>query len=293
MKIAYYPGCTLKTTASSFEASAIAVAKELGVELKELKRWYCCGAVYSLASDNLMNKLSAIRNLIRVQEEGFNKVIVLCSMCYNVIKQSNLMAKENRENLNKINDFMDREEDYRGEVDVVHFLQFLREEIGYEKIASKVEKKLNLKVAPYYGCLLLRPEEIKIDDLEEPTVMNEILKSIEIEPINTPYKTECCGAYHTVDNIDLIIERTYTIINSARIRGAEAILVSCPLCDFNLDMRQKEVMEKYKDFKPMPIFYFTQLLALAFGLEEKICRFEQHYVNPRILLKSKFWGEEK
>lgn len=294
MKVAYYPGCTLKTTAKNFEDSAIAVAKALGIDFKELDRWYCCGAVYSIASDNLMNKISAIRNLIRAQEAGYQKFIPLCSMCYNVIKQGNLMVKEDKENLNKINEFMDREEDYKGNVEVVHFLQFIRDEIGFEKIKELVKNKLNLKVAPYYGCLLLRPEEIKIDDMEEPTIMNDLLESIGIESINTPYKGECCGAYHTVDNVDLIVERTYTIINSARIRGADAIVVSCPLCDFNLDQRQQNVIEKYKGFKPMPVFYFTQLLALALGLDENVCRFDLHFVDPKYLINGKTEkGDEK
>lgn len=293
MKVAYYPGCTLKTTAKCFEDSTIAVMKEFGIEFNELDRWYCCGAVYSLASDNLMNKLSAIRNLIRTQEQGYQKFIPLCSMCYNVIKQANLMVKNDLESLDKINDFMDREQDYEGNIEVIHLLQLFRDVIGYDKIKDKIKNKLDLKVAPYYGCLLLRPEEISIDDMEEPTIMNDLLTTIGLESINTPYKSECCGAYHTVDNVDLIVDQTYTILNSARNRGAEAIVVSCPLCDFNLDQRQKDVMEKYKDFKPIPVFYFTQLLALVIGLDERICRFEQHFIDPRDLLKSKLKGEKK
>ena len=280
MKVAYYPGCTLKTTAKGFEDSTIAVLKELSVDFKELDRWYCCGAVYSLASDNLMNKLSAVRNLIRAQEQGFEKFIPLCSMCYNVIKQANLMVKNKHENLEKINDFMDREQNYEGNVEVIHLLQFFRDVIGYEKIKEKVKNNYNLKVAPYYGCLLLRPEEISIDNMEEPTIMNDLLTTIGLESVNTPYKSECCGAYHTVDNVDLIVEQTYTIINSARNRGADAIVVSCPLCDFNLDQRQKDVLEKYKDFKPLPVLYFTQLLAKSFGLDDGVCKFDLHYIDP-------------
>lgn len=284
MKILYYPGCTLKTAAKNFEASAIAAAEALDIQLVELPRWNCCGTVYSLATDDLMHQLAPIRNLIRVQEKGEDKVVTLCSMCYNTLKRANYLLAEDPEKKEKINDFMDREEDYRGEVKVLHLLEVLKE----RDISSAVKRPLEgLKVTPYYGCLLLRPKEIGIDDIEEPAILKDLLQSLGAEVVDTPYKTECCGSYETVNNVDLVAERAYSILRSAVRRGADAVVVSCPLCDFNLDRRQKEVSQRYSDFREIPVLYFTQLLAIALGVDGENCRFDLHYVDPRPLFKGK------
>ena len=137
MKISYYPGCTLKTTAKNFEDSAIAALMRLGVELTELPRWNCCGTVYSLASDDLIHKLAPIRNLIRVKEQKQSRVLTLCAMCYNTLKRANIFIREDSESRDKMNDFMYREEiDYEGDVEVLHLLEFLRDEIKFAEIVG-------------------------------------------------------------------------------------------------------------------------------------------------------------
>ena len=289
MKISYFPGCTLKTMAKNFEDSALASLSSLDIEMKEFKRWNCCGTVYSLTSDDLIHQVAPIRNLIRVKEEKDTRVVTLCSMCYNTLKRANKLVKEDSEKLDKLNNLMDREDvKYNGEVEVLHLLEILKNEVGFSQIAKKIKIPLKgLKVAPYYGCLLLRPPEVGIDDPERPTILKDFLGSVGAKAIDYPYETECCASYHTVVNVDLVVERAYDILNSAINRGAEAIVLSCPLCGFNLDNRQKEIKEKFSDFKGIPIFYFTQLLALSLGLDEKVCRFELNFVDPRPLLKSK------
>ncbi|RKZ21224.1 heterodisulfide reductase, subunit B, partial [bacterium] len=135
MRISYYPGCTLKSTAKNFEISAIAVAKELGIEFVELSRWNCCGTVYSMTSDDVMHQLAPIRNLIRVKEDGFDRVVTLCSMCFNTLKRANILVQRDREKLDKINDFMYLENiDYAGDVEVLHFLEILRDDVGWDEI---------------------------------------------------------------------------------------------------------------------------------------------------------------
>lgn len=289
MKISYFPGCTLKTMAKNFEDSALASASFLGVELVELPRWNCCGTVYSLTSDDLIHQVASIRDLIRVKERKDTRAVTLCSMCYHTLKRANKLVQEDSEKLDKLNNLMDREDvKYDGGVQVLHLLEILKNEVGFSQIAKKIKIPLKgLKVAPYYGCLLLRPPEVGLDDPENPTILKDFLESIGAEAIDYPYETECCGSYHTVVNVDLVVERAYDILNSAINRGAEAIVLSCPLCDFNLDNRQKEIKEKFSDFKGIPIFYFTQLLALSLGLDEKVCRFELNFVDPRPLLRSK------
>ncbi|MCK4352345.1 CoB--CoM heterodisulfide reductase iron-sulfur subunit B family protein [candidate division WOR-3 bacterium] len=294
IKLPYYPGCTLKTSAKNFEISAIESAKILDIELIELPRWNCCGTVFSLTSDDLIHHIAPIRNLIRVQEMNGNgivkdehRLVTLCSMCYNTLKRANLRVKENPDDFKKINDLMYLEEDYNGNVEVIHFLELLKK-TGFEKVKEKVKKPLkNLKIAPYYGCMLLRPKEVGIDDPEDPTIQAELLESLGAEVIDNPYKKVCCGSYQTVQDKYVVSELTYDILTHAQREGAFAITTSCPLCAFNLDNRQKEVKEKHQDFKQIPVFYFTQLMAIAFGLGEKYCSFDLNYINPRPLLIDK------
>jgi heterodisulfide reductase subunit B len=289
MKISYFPGCTLKSNAKNFEDSTLCSLKELGIDVQELKRWNCCGTVYSLATDDLMHHLASIRNLIRVKEAQTDSVMTLCAMCYNTLKRVNERIKADPESLEKIHKFMDEEEvSYQGDVKVRHLLELLRDDIKFENIAKKVRKPLqNLKVASYYGCLLVRPKGIGFDDMENPTILDDLMTVLGAKAVDFPYKTECCGAYQTVDKPETVAERTFSILTSARNQGAEVVAVSCPLCAFNLDHRQKDTQKKYSEFKRMPILYFTQIMAIALGCEEKDLRFDLHYVDPKPLLKQK------
>lgn len=290
MKISYYPGCTLKNNAKNFEDSTLCSLRSLGVEVEELPRWNCCGTVFSLATDDLIHHVAPIRNLIRVKESNTNRVMTLCAMCYNTLKRANERVKADPESLDKINKFMAPREkvEYEGDVQVLHLLELLRDEIKFENIAKKVVKPLkNLKIASYYGCLLVRPKEIGLDDAENPVVLENLMNALGSKAVDFPYKTECCAAYQTVDKPEVVADRTYQIITSAQTQGAEVISVSCPLCAFNLDHRQKETSQKYLDFKSMPILYFTQLMAIALGCPGERLRFDLHYIDPRPLLKGK------
>jgi len=289
MKISYYPGCTLKNNAKNFEDSALCSLKRLEVEAEELERWNCCGTVFSLATDDLIHHVAPIRNLIRVKEANTNKVMTLCAMCFNTLKRANERVRSDPESLDKINKFMYREEvEYEGDVQVLHLLELLRDEIKFENIAKKVVKPLRkLKIASYYGCLLVRPKEIGLDDVENPTVLENLMTALGAEAIDFPYKTECCASYQTVDKPEIVADRTYHILTSAQSQGAELVSVSCPLCAFNLDYRQKETVQKYPEFKNIPILYFTQLMALALGCPEKDLRLDLHYIDPKPILREK------
>jgi len=294
MKIAYYPGCTLKTTAKNFEDSAVAAAKILGVEMIELPRWNCCGTVYSLVTDDLMHHIAPIRNLIRVQEmnhdgmmDDKNKLVTLCSMCFNTLKGSNGRIKEDPEDLRKINDLMDLEKDYLGEVEVIHFLELLRD-IGFDRIREKVKRPLGeLRVSPYYGCMLLRPKQIGIDDPERPTILEELLLALGAQVVENPHKKMCCGSYQTVRDKNVVVRLGHDILSRAAGEGAEAIITSCPLCAFNLDERQRDIEEKHPEFRQIPVLYFTQLLAIALGLDRGSFGLEDNFIDPRPLLAEK------
>lgn len=289
MKISYYPGCTLKNNAKNFEDSTLCSLESLGIEVEELPRWNCCGTVFSLSTDDLIHHVAPIRNLIRVKESNSDRVMTLCAMCYNTLKRANERVKSDPESLDKINDFMYREEvKYEGDVRIFHLLELLRDEVQFENIAKRVKRPLkNLKIASYYGCLLVRPKEIGFDDVENPTVLENLMTVLGATPIDFPYKTECCAAYQTVDKPEIVADRTYHILTSAQEHGADLVTVSCPLCAFNLDQRQKETVQKYPEFKSIPIFYFTQILAVALGCPEESLRLDLHYVDPKPILKEK------
>lgn len=289
MKLSYYPGCTLKSHAKNFEDSALCSLNHLGIDVEEIPRWNCCGTVFSLATDDLIHHLAPIRNLIRVKESNSDSVMTLCSMCYHTLKAANARMKSHPEDLDTINEFMDRESvKYEGDVRILHLLEILRDEIKFENLAKKVKHPLkNLKTANYYGCLLVRPRELGLDDMENPMVMDNLMTALGADTIDFPYKTECCASYQTVDKPEIVADRTNSIITSARNMGAEVMVVSCPLCAFNLDQRQKKTMQKYPEFKTMPVLYFTQLMAIALGCKEADLGLDLHYIDPKPLLKQK------
>ena len=260
--MAYYPGCTLKTYAKDFEKTAMEAFRRIGIELNELNKWYCCGTVYSLAKDNIMYKVASIRNLIKAQQEGFKELVVLCSMCYNTLKQAQEFVS-NEENLKRVNLFMDYEEDYDGSVSVMHALELIKEKMN--DIREKVKKPLNKKYAAYYGCTLLRPKGIAIDSYEKPSIMEKLIEALGGIAVEWPLKNECCGSYNIVTDKKTIAERVYYIVKNARSNGADAIVTSCPLCHFNLKEGQKNAKEIYHDFEELPIHYFTELMCIAFG----------------------------
>ena len=288
MKFLYYPGCTLKTSAKNLEKSAYAIMEALGNEMVEMNDWNCCGVVSSLSDDDLMRHLAPLRNLIHVEDEGEDKIITLCDMCCNTLKQTNLRVKEKPDDLETLNLFMDKENDYKGTVKILHFLEFLRDEIGFSSLKNMVKNPLkDMKIMPYYGCMLLRPREVAIDDAEEPKILDNLLKSLGAEVIDNPFKIECCGSYHTIEEKELVSRRAKKITDYATERGADAIVLSCPLCRFNLDYRGKEAEKLFQGYKQIPIYYYTQLIAVALGLDTNVYGFDQHVVDPTLLLKKK------
>lgn len=288
MSLAYYPGCTLKTRARNLEEPAVASMEALGLDLAEVSRWNCCGAVYSLADDDLIHQVAPVRNLIRVKKQGETELVTLCAFCLNSLKRANLLMKENVEKRDTLNDFIDEGIDYAGEVKVLHLLEVLRDDVGWDALSQKVKLPLrNLKAAPYYGCTLLRPREVAIDNVENPTVLGDFLRALGASPVDFAESTRCCGSYQVVSSPDDISEYVRPILNSALSHGAEALVLTCPLCDYNIGRAQKELTRKQSGFKEMPLFYFTQLLALALGLGSQVCHFELNHGGPELLLKEK------
>ena len=288
MKLSYYPGCTLKTKAKNLERSALASLEALGIEYEELPRWNCCGAVYSLAEDDLIHIVAPVRDLIRVKEQGNDTVITLCSMCYNTLARANELMNNDEEKRNTINSFMDEEPDYFGDVQVVHFLDYIRDEYGWDKLIEKITNPLNgLKVAPYYGCTLLRPKEVALDPPDNPVLFQDFMHTLGAEAVDFSMANECCGSYQVLGNPDAALKASQNILSDAVANGAEALILTCPLCDYNLGRRQDLMLEKIEGSIEIPIFYFSQLLALALGLSPEVCHFELNRKSALELLKSK------
>jgi len=268
---AYYPGCTMKTTGKAFEQSAFAVAKVLDINMREIERWNCCGTVFSLTIDDTMHHMATIRNLVRVEAMGESEVLTLCSMCYNTLKRANEFISSDPVRLSELNDFMYKEDlKYSGHVQVRHLLEVLRDDVGWDALKAKVTNPLTaLKVASYYGCALVRPEGAGVDSLEDPTVMEDLVSSLGAEPVQWQSRLECCGSYHTIGHKELVFERTERIVSEALKAGADVIILSCPLCEFNVGSRQPEVAERVYGFKQIPVLYFTQLMGLALDIDPK------------------------
>ena len=285
MDLGYYPGCTLKTKAKNLEDSAKASLLALGIRLVELSRWNCCGAVYGLAEDELLHQLAPVRNLIRAREQGFSKLVTVCSLCYHVLKRANQLMQNEPEKRKTVNSLMDEGVDYRGEVKVVHLLEVLRDDIGWKNLAQAVKVPLKgLRVAPYYGCTLLRPREIALDSPEKPAIFDDLLTAIGATPVYFPSSARCCGSFQVVSDPDFTDRCVREIKESALLSGAEALVLSCPLCSFNLGRSQRT---SHSDGGRLPVFYFTQLLAISLGLPSEVCHFELNNDKPQLVLESK------
>ncbi len=283
MAIPYFPGCTLSTKASGYDRSGRAVAQALGLELQELDEWQCCGATFPLSTDNAMAFIAPTRLLRQAQEAG-GEVTTLCAICFHVLRRTQNFLSSHPDVLERINWFT--EEPYLGQTRVTHFLELLRDQLTWEGLQAKVSQPLKgLKVAPYYGCLLLRPpQEIQLDNADDPHILHECLQALGCEVITFPYQSECCGSYLAVSKPDVPQQLAQDILASAQRHGAQALVTACPLCQFNLDYPQQTVQGWA--LKPLPVLYFTQVMAVALGLPTEAWGMENHIVDPRPLFEA-------
>lgn len=264
MKYSYYPGCTLRTKAKDLDAYARASAKVLGFELEEIENWQCCGGVYPLGTDEIATKLSSVRALNEAKEKG-QDLVTLCSACHHVIKRVNDDMKNVEDIRTRANNYMQLEEPYAGETTVLHFLEVLRDRVGFDTLKEKVVNPLKgKKIGAYYGCLLLRPGKIMaFDNPENPSVIEDFIRAIGAEPVIYPYRNECCGGYISLKEKEMAENMSKKVTDSAKGFGAEMLITACPLCLYNL---------KKNGNQTLPIYYFTELLAEALGVKEEAKR---------------------
>lgn len=259
MTYSYFPGCTLKTKAKDLDAFGKKAAEALGVTLEEVPDWQCCGAVYPLASDEIATKLSSVRALASAKEKS-QPLVTICSACHHVIKRVNGDMQSKEDIARRVNNYLGLDEAYNGETEVIHYLEMLRDKIGFDELKKKVVNPLKgRKIAAYYGCMLLRPnKEMQFDDPENPTIMEDFIKAIGAEPVVYAFRNECCGGYMTMNDKALAEKMADKVVSSAKIKGAEEMITACPLCLYNLKENSKG---------GLPIYYFTELLAEALGVK--------------------------
>lgn len=266
--------------------STLAVAKALRIELEEIPDWTCCGSTPAHATNALLAASLPARNLAIAESMGLD-VVTCCAACYSRLAAANLAISEDATLRADVADAIGM--DYSGGVRVRHFLQVLDEEIGVAEIRDSVVTDLGgLKVACYYGCLLTRPKELSIlPNPEDPQLMEEMLSAVGAEPIEWPYKTECCGASFSITRTETVKRLSGEILRMAKASGAECVAVACPLCQTNLDLRQSDIESATGEKIGLPVFFFTQLLGRALGIPDSELGIGKLMVDPYRVLSSK------
>ncbi len=289
MKIGYYPGCSLKGMAIDFGKSTVATCAALGIELVEIPDWSCCGASAAHSTSHLLGEALPARNLALAEEAGLTVVAAPCAMCSNAMKKTHELILSDKDMAAEIERLTGRK--YHGGVRILNAIQIFLE-YGLEELAKKVVLPLDgLKVACYYGCLLTRPPDlVKFDDPEQPVLMDEVCKVVGTEPIEWGFKTECCGAGFSMSRTDLVCELTRRILENAVNNGAEAVIVACPMCHSNLDMRQANINKMFGTSFDIPIVYLTELVGLAVGVKPRKLGLRKHFVDAMRLTERAHCG---
>lgn len=283
-KIAYYPGCSLHSSAAEYGKTTEAIAEVLDLELVEPPGWICCGSSPAHSTDHVLATKYPIVNLSIIEQMGLQEVTAPCSACYIRFKTAAHEVAHNPEMARKVNDEIGYE--YQGNVRVMNLLETLMEKVGLDRIEAAVKKPLaGLKVACYYGCYLTRPADITgAAHPEYPMDMDYLMQRLGAEVVDWDYKTDCCGGSLGLTQTPLAHEMTAKVLRNAHERGADAIVTVCPLCHVNIDGRQGQIKDLGFD---IPIFYATQLATIALGLGEKTAMLNKNLVDPRPLLREK------
>ncbi len=258
----YFPGCTLKNKAKELDACARKSAEALGFTLEEIPDWQCCGGTYPLAKDEIATKLSSVRALADAKSSGHD-LVTLCSACYNVLKQVNDDMQHDENVILKVNNYLQKDDiAYHGETKVIHFLEVLRDTVGWDNVKKAVKNPFKgKKIGAYYGCLLLRPGKVlQFDDPENPKILEDFITAIGATPVIYAQRNECCGAYAAFEDAAIPQKRAAAILANAEDQGADFLVTSCPLCRYNLI--------KNRGDSRLDVIYFTELLAEALGVAD-------------------------
>ena len=276
MKFSYYPGCTEHSTSVEYGLSTHAVFKTLDVELVEIEDWNCCGAAATHSINHLLSLCLPARNISKAQLAQAGPLVVPCAGCFNMLKRAEHALKSNQGKRKEIEDIVGFT--YQPSFEILALMDVMLHRIGLERVEEKVRKPLKgLKPACYYGCALVRhPRITQLDDPENPQSLDRLMKALGAEPVEWSYKTDCCGADLALTHGDIVKKLVGKIVSMAKEAGAQCLVTSCGLCQANLEMRQEI---------GLPIFYFTELMGVAFDAEDREKWWSKHMISPKGLLK--------
>ena len=276
MNVRYYPGCSLHSTAKEYDLSARAVLSAFGLQILEVRDWNCCGATSAHSTNADLALALAARNLAQAEREEADTVVTPCAACYSRLKKAAHAMVHSSVSRERAEDALGYS---FGEIPrVLNLLEFVLAEIGTIAIEKRVARPLNMKLACYYGCLMLRPKEVTgVTDPENPTMLEEIVEALGARPVRWSYKTECCGANLSITSSDVVVKMVAPLLATAIDAGADALVTACPLCQANLEMR------RHAD-QHIPVFYFTELIGLSMDLPGTRRWLSKHLVSPGPLL---------
>jgi len=278
LKVSYYPGCSLHATGKEYDQSMKAVSRALGIELKEVDDWSCCGASSAHSTNFELSVALPTRNLIAAQKDALD-VMVPCAACFNRFKMAEHLLKADDKFKARIEEVVGGGK-YQANVAIRNPIDIIYNEIGLDTLKAKTRKDLGgLKPVSYYGCLLLRPPEVcEFEDYENPYMLDKIMTAIGADVKKWSYKTDCCGGSLAISKTEIVIDMCDKLMSAAREAGANCVVTACPLCMANLDMRPSRKLR-------LPVFYFTELISLSFDLPEAKETFKSHIFDPQPLLK--------
>lgn len=285
MRIGYYPGCSLHATAKEYSMSMQAVSGHFNLELEEVNDWNCCGATPAHTTKEELGIALPYSNIINASKQGLDNLVAPCAACYNRLKTADYEVKHSDHTKKRMAELFGESE--VNDIRIINILEYFRDVYGIEKLKTSVVKPLkNLKVACYYGCLLVRPGKmIQFDDEEQPESMDQIITAIGGDPVDWSSKTECCGGSHAFPEKNIVLELSNKLFHAADIADADCIAVACPLCHANLDMRESQINKKFSTKYNIPVLYITQLIGLALNIPPAKLGLDSHFVNTLGLLK--------
>jgi heterodisulfide reductase subunit B len=285
LEYAYYPGCSLEHTASPYDKSIRAVFKALGIGLHEIEDWNCCGATMYMSVKKIVGYSISARNLALAQNMGM-QICAPCSSCYTILKKANRHIAWDPKERDKINQALAAANlSYNTIVDVRHPLDILINDIGLKSIASKIKYRLEgVKVAPYYGCQIVRPHG-HFDDVDDPVTMDKLFAALGAEPVNYPCKVRCCGGMLMTTAEEIALDLNYKLLDAAVENNADVIATACPLCQMNLEAYQDRINKVYNRQFDIPVVYFSHLLGLALGIPAAEMGMEQLLIKPERLYR--------
>lgn len=281
MKLGFYPGCSLNGTAREYNESVKALAPVFGIELVDIDDWNCCGASAAHAVNRDLSLALPARTLALAEKQGFDELVVPCAACFNRLAVAQYELNKDEVLKKSIEKSIDMT--FNNDIKILNVVQFIDKYIK-DKILEKISHKFEHQVACYYGCLLVRPHKIiEFDRVEDPTSLDELMQLIGATTIDWGFKTECCGASLSIARTDLVAKLSGNIVKDAADRGAEAIIVACPMCHSNLDMRRPQIDEYVGENISTPVIYITQAIGLAMGIAPEKLGLQRHFVKVNTL----------